>query len=143
MFQVAGPNALETDNPFLVDNKVRPLDTAARFVEYTKGLHNLLILRITEKGIIQLEKIREGLLRKGRIGAYAQDLSILCRKLFIIVRTGRLNMLDSGGAVVSEVKINQHISPPKAAQLEFSSLRAGKFKVRRLIPDLDREKRRR
>jgi hypothetical protein len=50
-------------------------------------------------------------------------------------------MLDSGGAVVSEVKINQHISPTKAAQLEFSSLRAGKFKVRRLIPDLHREKR--
>src|SRR3970040_170891 len=70
LFQVAGPDALETDKPFLVDNKVRPLDTAARFVEYTKGLHNLLVLRITEKGIIQLEKIREGLLRKGRIGAY-------------------------------------------------------------------------
>ena len=50
-------------------------------------------------------------------------------------------MLDSGGAVVGEVKINQRISRTKAAQLEFSSPRAGKLKVRRLIPDLDGEKR--
>lgn len=140
MFQVAGSNALETNDPFLVDNEVGPLDNAARFVEYAKGFHNLLIL-ITEKGIIQLQKFREGLLRKGRIHAYAQDLGILCLKLGVIVRTGRLNMLDSGGAVVSEVKINQHISPTKTAQLEFSSPRARKFEVRRLISDLDREKR--
>jgi len=50
-------------------------------------------------------------------------------------------MLDSGGAVVREVKINQHIFSTKAAQLEFSSPRAGKFKVRRPTPDLHREKR--
>lgn len=50
-------------------------------------------------------------------------------------------MLDSGGAVISEVKIDQHVSPTKAAQLELSSLRAEKLKVRRLVPDLHREKR--
>lgn len=50
-------------------------------------------------------------------------------------------MLDSGGAVVGEVKINQRISPTKAAQLESSSPLAGKLKVRRLISDLDRGKR--
>jgi len=71
LFPIAGPNALKTDYPFLVDNKIGPLGTACCFIKYTKGLHNLLILNIAEKGVIQFQKIRKGLLGKGCVGTYA------------------------------------------------------------------------
>src|SRR3989304_4087063 len=48
-------------------------------------------------------------------------------------------MLNSGRAIVQQVNINQHILPLKVTQLEFPSLRAGKFKIRRFFPHLQRE----
>lgn len=71
LFPIAGPNALETHNPYLVDNKIGPLGTACFFIKYTKGLHDLLILKITENGVIQFQEIRKGFLRKGCVGTYA------------------------------------------------------------------------
>jgi hypothetical protein len=71
LFSIGGPNALKTDDPFLVDNKVGPPWKAFCFIKYTKGLHNLLILKIAEKGVIQLHKIRKRLLGKAGVGAYA------------------------------------------------------------------------
>ena len=72
-----------------------------------------------------------------RIGADAQNLGILCRELsVIVVRTGRLQLLDSGGAEVEDVKIDENILSSQAAELQLPSLRAIQLKVRRLLPDL-------
>ena len=71
MFPIAGPNVLITHKPFLADNKIGTLGAACCFIKCTKGLRNLLILKIAEKGVIQFQEIRKGLLRKGCVSAYA------------------------------------------------------------------------
>ena len=121
MFPIGGPNALKTNNPCLVDNKVGTFGDASCFIQYAKGLHHFLI-PVTEKGIADFEEIGKGLLRKDRIGADPQNFSIFCLKFCIIVRTGRLQLLNSGGGKVQDVKIDKNILPPKAAELKLPSL---------------------
>ena len=137
LFSAAGPGVFITHHPFLVGNNVRTVGKASCFIQYPIGLHNFQIRRIAEKGIVDLEEIGKGLLRKRRIGADAQNFSVFSLELpVIVVRTGRLQVLKSGGAKVQDVEIDEDILPAQATQLEFSSLRAGKLKVRRLIPYL-------
>jgi len=47
----------------------------------------------------------------------------------VIVRTGRLQILDSCGAKVEKIEIDQNILTFQAAEFELATLRAVQFKV--------------
>ena len=66
----------------------------------------------------------EFFMRAFMIGADSQNFGILGLELLVIVRTGRLQVLDSCGSKVQDIEIDQNILSPQAAELEFSALGA-------------------
>ena len=116
LFCAGGAGVFITHDPFLVGNDVRTLGNASCFIQYPIGLHNFQIRRIAEKGIVDLEEIGKGLLRKRRISTDAQNFSVFSLELrVIVVRTGRLQVLKSGRAKVQDVEIDKDILPAQAA----------------------------
>jgi len=109
---------------FFVDDDIGAFSKSSFLIPHAEGLHHFPI-PIAQERVLDLREVDKGLLGEDRIGADAQNLGILCRELsVIVVRTGRLQLLDSGGAKVEDVKINEDIFPPQAAELEFSALGA-------------------
>jgi hypothetical protein len=87
--------------------------------------------------MFDLREVDEGLLGKDGVRAYAEDFGIFRLKLaVIVVRTGRLKVLDSGRAEIEHVKIDQDIFPPQAAELELPAFGAFELEVRRLFTHL-------
>jgi hypothetical protein len=87
--------------------------------------------------VVELDEVDKCLLREDRVGADPQNLGILCRELsVVVVRTGRLKVLDSGGAKVQDIKVDENVLPFKTAELEFASFGAVKLKVGGLLSDL-------
>jgi hypothetical protein len=86
---------------------------------------------------MDLGEIRESLLREGRIGADAYDFGIFRLKLVVTVRTGRLQVLDSGRAEVEDIEVDENVFAFEAAELELAAFGAVELEVRRLVADLE------
>jgi hypothetical protein len=126
-----------THDTFFIDNEVRPAGDSLIFSVHAKSLHHFSI-GVAKKGVLDLGEIYERLLREGSVSANPYDFGILSGKLAVVlVRTGRLKVLDSGGAKIQCVKINENILAFQATQFEFSALSAGQVKVWRLFAHLD------
>jgi hypothetical protein len=101
-------------------------------------LHRLGVT-VAQQRVIDLGEIGESLLRKWRIGANAQDFSVLGLELRIVVRTGRLEILDSGRAEIKNVEVDQNVLALEAAQLDLATFAAVELKIRGFLADLKRE----
>jgi len=123
LFTIAGPDVQVTHDSLLVNNHIRALGYSSLLVKDAQGRHQLPI-PIAEKRIVDLGEVGKGLLREWRIGADSQNFGILGLELLVIVRTGRLQVLDSCGSKVQDIEIDQNILSPQAAELEFSALGA-------------------
>jgi hypothetical protein len=131
-----------THNAFFVDNEVRSTGYSLIFPVHAESFHHLSI-GVAQKSVFDFGEINECLLRERGISANADDLGVLRRKLAIVlVRTGRLEVLDSSGAKIQCVKINENVLAFQAAQFEFSALSAGQVKVWSLFPHFEAQSRR-
>jgi len=60
-------------------------------------------------------------------------------ELRIVVRTGRLEILDSGRAEIENVKIYQNVFTFETAELELASFRTVELKIWSFVADLKRQ----
>lgn len=116
LFRVGRPDIVVFDHSFFIDDDVRPFGQTSGFVVNPEGLHDFAIA-IAEQGIDDLGKVGEGFLGKRRIHADTDDFSVFCLEEREVVRTGRLQVLDSSGAEVEDVKVNQDVLAFEAAEL--------------------------
>jgi len=99
-------------------------------------LHHFAI-SIAQKRVVNLGKVNEGPLGKYHVGTNAQYLGVLGLELGVVVRTGRLKTLNSGGAKVEHVKIDKNIFTLEAAKLEFAAAGALKLELGGFVANLD------
>jgi len=71
-------------------------------------LHDLAV-PVAEQGINNFGKVGESFLGKGRVGADPDDLSVLGLKKSVMVRTGRLQVFNSGRAEIEHIEIDQNV----------------------------------
>ena len=136
---VGGPGVLKTHDAFLIYDDVRAFTEPSSLIPYTEGLHHLPI-PVAEKRMFNLGEIDKGLLGEDRVGADPQNLGIFCLEFcVIVVRTGRLEMLNSGGAKVQDIEIDQNILSPQGAELEFAPFGALEFKIWGHLSHFDRK----
>jgi len=79
-------------------------------VEYAEGSHGLAAV-VAKQRVIDFGEVGKGFLGVGSVDADSQYFGVFCLELRIIVRTGRLQILDSGRAEIENVKIDQDIFP--------------------------------
>jgi hypothetical protein len=76
-------------------------------------------------------------LRKWRVAADTDDFSVFGLEKCMVVRTGRLEILDSGRAEIEHVKVYENVFTLEAAQFELAALAAVEFEVGRFVANSD------
>ena len=83
-----------------------------------------------QQGILDLRKIREGLLGKPCRCCDSDNFRILGLEFWVcIIRTGCLQALYSGTAEIEDIEIDQDISSAQIAELELPALCAFELKI--------------
>jgi len=95
----------------------------SRLVEHAEGRHGFSAV-VAEQRVIDFSEVCKRFLGVGCVDADAQHFGVLRLELGIIVRTGRLQILDSGRTEIENVKIDQDILPLEAAQFQFAAFGA-------------------
>jgi len=134
---VARPDIYITDHAILIDDHIGAFGLPSVLIKHAKIRHGFSA-GVAKQWIVDLGEVSEGFLGKWRINAHAQYLSVFSLELRVVVRTGRLQVLDSRRAKIEHVKIDQNIFAFKAAQLEFTALGAVQFEVGGFVADFKR-----
>lgn len=116
LLAVARTDVKITNDSILIDDDIRPFGHPPRFIIDTERLHDFAV-SVTQQRVCDFCEVGKGFLRERSVAAYSKDFSILGLKHRIIVRTGRLQILDSGRTKVQNVKVYKNILALKTAQL--------------------------
>ena len=136
-----GLSALEdlfiTDDPLLIDDKIRALRQSPLCIQNTVGLDGLEVGEIAQERKIEFEEFGEGALGKGRIGADPEHLCVHLFEFGVVVPTGR-KLFDSGRRKIQDIKLDDDIFlSGEAAEFQFAAPGARELEVRGLFSDLD------